>query len=138
MSIPFEKIEAECASFAPLDDLAKDRLQRYAELLLEWNEKMNLTAITEPQDIAVKHFLDSLMFFKYTDVPTAASIIDIGTGAGFPGIVLKIARPDIKLTLLDSLQKRVNFLRAVCDELGFNDVETVHSRAEDGARTFRE
>lgn len=138
MIIPLEKIEPLCAEFAPLDDVAKQRLQRYAELLVEWNEKMNLTAITEPEDIAIKHFLDCLMFFKYVNVPEGASVIDIGTGAGFPGVVLKIARPDIKLTLLDSLQKRIIFLRTLCDELGFKDVETVHSRAEDGARTLRE
>ena len=138
MNIPFEKIESVCASFAPLDETAKKRLQRYAELLVEWNEKINLTAITEPEEIAVKHFLDCLMFFKYVNVPVGASVIDIGTGAGFPGVVLKIARPDIKLTLLDSLQKRIVFLRTLCDDLGVEDVETVHSRAEDGARTRRE
>lgn len=138
MIVPLEKIESLCADFAPLDDTAKQRLQRYAELLVEWNEKINLTAITEPEDIAVKHFLDCLMFFKYCNVPQGASVIDIGTGAGFPGVVLKIARPDIKLTLLDSLQKRITFLRTLCDEMGFSDVETVHSRAEDGARTLRE
>ena len=138
MIIPFEKIENLCQDFAPLDNDIKAKLQRYAELLVEWNEKINLTAIVEPQDIAVKHFLDCLMFFKYVNVPKGASVIDIGTGAGFPGLVLKIARPDIKLILLDSLQKRITFLRTVCDELGLSDVETVHSRAEDGARNHRE
>ncbi len=84
------------------------QLERYFELLCEWNEKINLTAITDPKGVAVKHFADSLSIFNYINVPQNARIIDVGTGAGFPGVVLKIARPDIQLTLLDSLQKRLN------------------------------
>ncbi len=118
-----------------LGDAAKNQLKRYYELLVEWNEKMNLTALTEPHDVALKHFADSLTLFKYTEIKEGASVIDVGTGAGFPGLVLKIARPDIRLTLLDSLNKRLSFLDTVCDELGLDGVVTVHSRAEDGSRT---
>lgn len=137
MKVPMTKIIPNCSEFAPLSNEQCEQLQRYAEILVEWNEKMNLTAIVEPEEIAVKHFLDCLMLFKYVDVPEGASVIDIGTGAGFPGVVLKIARPDIKLTLLDSLQKRIGFLDYLCGELGL-EVTTIHSRAEDGARNLRE
>ena len=118
-----------------LDNTAVDRLCVYHDQLIEWNEKMNLTALTEPHDVALKHFADSLMLFRYCDIENGASVIDVGTGAGFPGMVLKIARPDIRLTLLDSLNKRLIFLEAVCNELGLDDVELIHSRAEDGSRT---
>ena len=118
-----------------LDNTAVDRLCVYHDLLIEWNEKMNLTALTEPHDVALKHFADSLMLFRYCDIENGASVIDVGTGAGFPGMVLKIARPDIRLTLLDSLNKRLIFLETVCNELGLDDVELIHSRAEDGSRT---
>lgn len=130
MNLPFEKIIENCKDFCPLDDVALKRLEKYADLLVEWNEKINLTAIVDPEGIAVKHFLDCLMIFKYIDIPKGASVIDIGTGAGFPGVVIKIARPDIKLTLMDSLQKRINFLDTLCSELGL-EVTTIHSRAED-------
>lgn len=111
------------------------QLKQYYELLIEWNEKMNLTALTAPEDVALKHFADSLLLLCYCDIEKEARVIDVGTGAGFPGMVLKIARPDIQLTLLDSLQKRLGFLDEVCNELGFDDVELIHSRAEDGSRT---
>ena len=114
-----------------LNETQLAQLEKYFELLVEWNEKINLTAITDPQGVAVKHFADSLTFFNYVDVPENSSIVDIGTGAGFPGVVLKIARPDIKLTLLDSLQKRLTFLDTVLNELNL-DAELVHSRAEEG------
>lgn len=109
------------------------QFERYFELLCEWNEKINLTAITDPKGVAVKHFADSLSIFNYIDVPQNALVIDVGTGAGFPGVVLKIARPDIQLTLLDSLQKRLNFLSVVCNELNL-DAELIHSRAEEGGQ----
>ena len=118
-----------------LDDLAVNRLCTYHELLIEWNEKINLTALTAPEDVALKHFTDSLMLLRYSKIKKDTSVIDVGTGAGFPGLVLKIARPDIHLTLLDSLQKRLTFLDAVCQALGLEDVELIHSRAEDGSRT---
>ena len=109
------------------------QLERYYELLCEWNEKINLTAITDPKGVAVKHFADSLSIFNYINVPQNARVIDVGTGAGFPGLVLKIARPDINLTLLDSLQKRLNFLQVVCNELNL-DSKLIHSRAEEGGQ----
>ena len=118
-----------------LDDLAVDRLCTYYEILIKWNEKINLTALTAPEDVALKHFTDSLMLLRYSKIEKGARTIDVGTGAGFPGLVLKIARPDIRLTLLDSLQKRLTFLDAVCQALQLDDVELIHSRAEDGART---
>lgn len=120
-----------------LDDLAVNRLCAYNELLIEWNEKINLTALTAPEDVALKHFTDSLMLLRYIDIEKDARVrvIDVGTGAGFPGLVLKIARPDIQLTLLDSLQKRLNFLDTVCRALDIENVELIHSRAEDGSRT---
>lgn len=107
------------------------QLVRYGELLVEWNEKMNLTAITDPIEIAEKHFLDSAMCLK---CGISGSVIDVGTGAGFPGLVLKILKPDIKLCLLDSLQKRLTFLETVTNELNLSDVTFVHARAEDGGR----
>ena len=103
--------------------------ERYAELLKEWNEKMNLTAITDDEGIAVKHFADSISILEYARIKNGANVIDIGTGAGFPGIPLKIMRPDIRLTLLDSLNKRLMFLREVCGSLGI-EAELVHDRAE--------
>ncbi|MBR2041953.1 MAG: 16S rRNA (guanine(527)-N(7))-methyltransferase RsmG [Oscillospiraceae bacterium] len=114
----------------PLSEEQYAQLERYAELLVEWNEKMNLTAITDPEGIAVKHFLDCLAFLKRAKIPEGARVADVGTGAGFPGIVLKIARPDIKLVLIDSLQKRLNFLDAVTNEIGIK-AKLIHARAED-------
>lgn len=111
------------------------QLETYFKLLVSWNEKMNLTAITEPKDVAIKHFADSLSVLNYVDIPNNASIIDVGTGAGFPGLVLKIARPDIKLTLLDSLNKRLVFLEDVIDNLGL-DAQLIHSRAEEGGQNI--
>ena len=110
-----------------------EQFQKYFELLAEWNEKMNLTAITDESGVALKHFADSLSLLNFVDIPQNSSLADVGTGAGFPGVVLKIARPDIKLTLIDSLNKRLVFLNEVCSQLGI-DAEFIHSRAEDGAR----
>lgn len=109
------------------------KLDNYAETLVEWNKKMNLTGITDPEGIAVKHFLDSVLPLKFMDIPKNASLIDVGTGAGFPGVPLKIYRPDIRLTLLDSLNKRINFLTEACKA---SDVtaECVHGRAEERGR----
>ncbi len=112
-----------------------NQLQKYFELLVSWNEKINLTAITEPNEVAVKHFADSLSVFNYVDFQKGASVIDVGTGAGFPGLVLKIARPDIKLTLLDSLNKRLKFLDEVLNTLGL-EAELVHARAEEGGQNI--
>ena len=118
-----------------LTDVQLEQLEMYYKLLVEWNEKINLTAITDEQGVAVKHFADSLALFNCVDIPENSTVIDVGTGAGFPGIVLKIARPDIKLTLLDSLQKRLNFLDTVLSELSLEST-LIHSRAEDGGQNI--
>ncbi len=135
-----EEIVPICEEYGlSLDDNAINRLNIYGNMLVEWNEKMNLTAITEPKEVLYKHFLDCLLFFKHVDVPKNAKIIDVGTGAGFPGMVLKIARPDIQLTLMDGLNKRLTFLNAVLGEIKL-EAKTVHMRAEDGGKNkdFRE
>ena len=114
-----------------LNETQLEQLETYFKMLVEWNEKINLTAITDTEGVAIKHFADSLALFNYVDIPQNASVIDVGTGAGFPGVVLKIARPDIKLTLLDSLNKRLVFLQEVLNATNL-EAELVHSRAEDG------
>ena len=110
-----------------------EKFSFYAKMLVEWNEKINLTGITDPRGIAVKHFLDSILPLKNVEIPQGASLIDVGTGAGFPGLPVKIYRPDIKLTLLDSLNKRVNFLSEVCKDTKIA-AECVHARAEECGR----
>lgn len=117
----------------PLTEEMAARLDRYAQLLLDWNQKINLTAITEPQDIVVKHFLDSLLLTKALDLPQGASLIDVGTGAGFPSVPVAVLRGDLKLTLLDSLNKRLLFLQELCGEIGVS-ASFVHARAEDGGK----
>ena len=114
------------------------KFNNYMELLLDWNEKINLTAITEKEDIILKHFKDSLTIEEF--IPENAKVIDVGTGAGFPGIPLKIVRKDISLTLLDSLNKRIKFLDEVVNNLELENVETIHSRAEDAGmnKKYRE
>lgn len=107
-----------------------EKLDIYAEFLVSYNEKVNLTAITEPSEILRKHFIDSLMLLKYADIPEISSLIDVGTGAGFPSVPVKLYRPDIRLTVLDSLNKRVIFLRELCDKLAI-EAEFIHGRAED-------
>lgn len=117
-----------------LDSDAAQRFQTYLELLVEWNEKMNLTAITEPKEVALKHFLDSILLLKYLEIPQGAKLIDVGTGAGFPGLPLKITRPDLQLTLLDGLNKRLVFLQEVLNQLKL-EAEIVHARGEEAGRT---
>ena len=107
---------------------------KYMRLLQEWNEKINLTAITEDEDVIKKHFIDCIKAFKSEPIKNAKTIIDVGTGAGFPGLPIAIINPNVEVTLLDSLNKRINFLNTVVQELGLKNVTTIHSRAEDGAR----
>ena len=112
-----------------LNDRQLEEFYLYMNLLLEWNEKINLTAITKPEEIILKHFIDSLTICKY--IKQEKSLIDVGTGAGFPGIPLKIVNKDIKITLLDSLNKRINFLDEVIEKLNLKNIETKHGRAEE-------
>ena len=117
-----------------LTDRQVEQFLQYYEMLTEWNQVMNLTAITEYRDVMKKHFVDSLSLVKSCDLNDGLSLIDVGTGAGFPGLALKIAFPGLKVTLLDSLNKRITFLNAVIDKLGLSDVKAVHGRAEDHAK----
>ena len=120
-----------------LDCSGTPPLLRYGELLLETNKVMNLTAITEPKDVAMLHFLDSAALLTLADLK-GKTVVDVGTGAGFPGMPMKILEPSIQLTLLDSLGKRITFLQEVCDNLGLTDVQCVHARAEEFAAEHRQ
>ena len=110
-----------------------DQLNEYYNLLIEYNKVMNLTGITDYEEVYLKHFYDSLTLAKVIDLNSINSLCDIGTGAGFPGLVLKIVFPNLKITLLDSLNKRVEFLKVVIDKLNLKNIEVIHSRAEDYA-----
>lgn len=114
-----------------LSEKQVEQFLRYYEMLVQWNEMMNLTAITDYEDVMKKHFVDSLSLVKVCDLTGSLSLIDVGTGAGFPGLALKIAFPDIKVILLDSLGKRIHFLEKVICNLGIQGVNAVHGRAED-------
>lgn len=118
-----------------LSEIQLKQFYNYMNLLIEWNKKINLTAITEPNEIILKHFVDSLTISKY--ISDGTRVVDVGTGAGFPGIPLKIYRQDIEITLLDSLQKRINFLDEVIRELNLEKIETIHSRVEDFGKDKR-
>ena len=119
-------------------ELSHEQVQQfidYFDLLVEWNEKMNLTAITESDEVLVKHFADSVISGKMLDYNAYKSLVDIGTGAGFPGIPLKIVYPHLQVTLVDALNKRVQFLNVVIETLGLDNIDALHGRAEDLART---
>lgn len=120
--------------FEELSNSQKEQFDKFYNILIEWNQVMNLTAITKYDEVVQKHFIDSLSIKDVINLKEVCSVIDVGTGAGFPGIPLKIAFPHLKVTLLDSLNKRVKFLNEVIFELGLKNIETVHGRAEDVAR----
>ena len=113
-----------------------EKFYNYMQLLLDWNEKINLTAIIEPKEIILKHFIDSLTILKY--IEKDSKVIDVGTGAGFPGVPLKIMRDDIEITLLDSLNKRINFLEEVIKQLELTKIQAIHGRAEEFGKKQRE
>ena len=132
MSDIFEKKLSELG--ITLSDVQKKQFNLYYELLVEWNKVMNLTGITEYEEVNEKHFVDSLSIVKAIDLNKVNSVIDIGTGAGFPGIPLKIAFPHLEVVLLDSLNKRIKFLDNVIDKLSLSNIKTIHGRAEDFAK----
>lgn len=114
------------------------QLEKFYQLLIEWNEKINLTRIINKEEVYLKHFYDSLTLVKAIDLSKIEKLCDVGTGAGFPGIVLKIAFPNLEITLVDSLQKRINYLNSVIQELKLTKITAVHSRGEDYAKIHRE
>ncbi len=129
-----ELLKKEAAVYGVnLDETALERFDIYAKLLVEWNEKINLTAITDPEGIVMKHFVDSLSIFSAIDFSEGARSIDVGTGAGFPGIPMLIARPDLKITLLDSTNKKLNVIRDILEKIGL-EAEVLHSRAEEAGQ----
>ncbi len=117
-----------------LNETQLKQLDDYYNLLVEWNQKINLTRIIEEKDVYLKHFYDSITLSKVVDLHHNMSLCDIGTGAGFPGIVLKIVFPTLSITLVDALQKRINFLNLVIQKLNLKDINTIHIRAEDYAK----
>lgn len=129
-----EWLAAACRPHLTLNETQLAQFARYLELLLSWNERVNLTAITAPRDVYVKHFYDSLTPVLVHDFNGRQRLIDVGTGAGFPGIPLKIAFPHVRLTLLDALKKRLAFLETVAEELALEDVQLIHGRAEELGR----
>ena len=116
-----------------LDETALERFDIYGKLLVEWNEKINLTAITDPEGVTIKHFLDSITIFSYVDIPEGAKVIDVGTGAGFPGLAMLIARPDLDMTLMDSTKKRLMVIENILENIGLK-ADVVHSRAEEAGQ----
>lgn len=121
-----------------ITDIQLKQLNKYYELLVEYNKVMNLTGITEKDQVYLKHFYDSLTLTKVIDPTKEETLCDVGTGAGFPGLVIKILFPNLKVTLVDSLNKRIEFLKTVIKELELKDIEAIHARAEEYAQTNRE
>ena len=109
----------------------EQKLEHFYNLLLDWNQKINLTRIIEKEDVYLKHFYDSLTLVKVIDLNKVETLCDVGSGAGFPGVVLKIVYPNLKVTLVDSLQKRVNYLNAIIKELNLNEIKAIHTRSEE-------
>lgn len=138
MKYDVKQFHSDLAQFGiTLSDIQTEQFLTYYEMLVEWNSFMNLTAITEFQDVMKKHFTDSISLVKAYDVTKPATVIDVGTGAGFPGLALKIAYPELEITLLDSLHKRIQFLDAVIEKLALKGIRTIHGRAEDFAKPGR-
>lgn len=127
-----EEFLEECRKInITLTEKQQQQLDNFYKLMFEWNKKINLTRITEEKDVYLKHFYDSLTLNKVINLKEVKTLCDVGTGAGFPGIVLKIAFPNIKITLIDSLQKRVNYLNEIIKELDLKDIVAIHTRGED-------
>ena len=114
-----------------IDEEQLKKLDKFYHLMIEWNQKINLTRITEEEEVYLKHFYDSLTINKVVDLKKVNTLCDVGTGAGFPGIVLKIVFPHLKITLIDSLQKRINYLKEVIKEMKLENIEAIHTRGED-------
>jgi len=131
----FQHLMTEAAKDVDMDltDKQYEQFIKYMRLVQEWNQKINLTTIIEDEEFIKKHFIDSIKAFKSNELKEAKTLIDVGTGAGFPGLPIAIMNENIQVTLLDSLNKKINFLNLVVDELGLKNVKTIHSRAEDGA-----
>lgn len=126
--------EAFSAAGFVLSERQTEQFRQYFELLIDWNQRINLTAIEDPVDVVDKHFIDSVLTMKVSGSLAGKRLIDVGTGAGFPGVPLKIMAPELSLCLFDSLQKRINFLTELCSSLDLSDVEMVHGRAEEFGR----
>ena len=127
-----EEFLEECRKInITLTEKQQEQLDNFYKLMIKWNQKINLTRITKEQDVYLKHFYDSLTLNKVINLKEVKTLCDVGTGAGFPGIVLKIAFPNIKITLIDSLQKRVNYLNEIIKELDLKDIAAIHTRGED-------
>ena len=118
----------------PSDEVTINKYQQYMEGVLEWNEKVNLTNITDPEEFVIKHFIDSIICIDYPELEEAGKIIDVGTGRGFPGVPLAIAAPDKEFILMDSLNKRLKIIDELCGQIGISNVTTVHARAEELAK----
>ena len=138
INTPLLKLEAEKIGII-LDETALSRFDKYAEMLVETNKTLNLTAITDPDEILYKHFIDCLSLFTAVEIKKGAKVIDVGTGAGFPGLVLLIARPDIKITLMDGTNKRLTFINTVLNEINLNaDVKHIRAELAGKDKSFRE